>query len=466
MGLNPVNRFTQAPMLELEISRFNSIGEGIGNMPDGRICFVSGALPGEKVSARIISEKKDFLRLRTVRVLDRSSKRRVPTCPWFDRCGGCQIQHMTYAYQLEFKRLMLLDALTRNGKFDSLPTIPECKASPREWGYRNKAAFPVAPSQRGFAIGFFQKGSHKIVPIDRCPILDPDLVKAYRICREQLGELPLSPYDEKRHLGDLRHLILRKGHFAEEGLLALVLREEPPRSALRKIRLFLDKVQKSVPSIQNAVININPRQGNFIWGQKTLTLTGRPVVHESLGPFSFELDASAFFQVNSEQALDLFRYVVAEATASKGTRCLELFSGTGSLTCFLGEKFPVIAAVESWQAAISGLRKNLKTNRMAHVKVYPQTAETFMSTCQPGTFDVVVLDPPRSGCKPEVIEGIIRVAPQRIIYVSCNPATLARDLKRLVEKGYKINQVTPFDMFPQTYHVETVVTLAAEKLAR
>lgn len=453
-------------MLELEIVRFNSTGEGIAKMPDGRICFVSGGLPGEKVSARILSEKKDFVRLRAVRVLSKSAERRDPPCPWFDRCGGCQIQHMTYSYQLEFKRLMLLDALTRNGKFDALPTVPECHPSPREWGYRNKAAFPVAPSQRGLAIGFFQKGSHRVIPIDRCPILDPDLVKAYQICRDQLSTLPLSPYDETKHLGDLRHLILRKGFFSDEGLLALVLREEPPRSTLRKIRLFFEKIQRSVPSVRNAVININPLTGNFIWGQKTLTLTGRPVLHESLGPFSYDLDASAFFQVNSEQALNLYKHVVTEATERKGTRCLELFSGTGSLTCFLAEQFPEISAVESWQAAINGLRKNLKTNRMNHVKIYPQTAEKFMATCQPESFDVVVLDPPRSGCKPEVIEGIIRVAPRRIVYVSCNPATLARDLKNLVEKGYVLTRIAPFDMFPQTYHVETVVTLEAKDKTR
>lgn len=449
-------------MLEIDVTNLNSSGEGIGRMQDGRICFISGGLPGERVYARILAEKKDYARLRAVRVLRNSPERVAPPCPWFDRCGGCQIQHMTYSYQLEFKRLMLLEALKRNGKLNGLPPIPPCRPSPHEWGYRNKAAFPVAPSRQGLSIGFFQKGSHMIVPIDRCPILDPDLVQAYQIARNHLSGLPLTPYDETSHQGDLRHLVLRKGFFSNEGLLALVLREEPPRSVLRKIRRLIEKIQVQVPSIQNAIININPLKGNFIWGHKTLTLEGKPFLHEDLGKFSFELDASAFFQVNSEQALALFSHVVNEAAATHGERCLELFSGTGSLTGFLAERFQDITAVESWQAAVKGLRKNLRTNGMRHVKVYPQTAESFMETCLPESFDVVVLDPPRSGCKPEVLEGIKRVAPQRIVYVSCNPATLARDLRDLVENGYNVMQVTPFDMFPQTYHVETVVTLEAE----
>lgn len=450
-------------IVELEISSTSSNGDGIARLPDGRICFVSGALPGEFVRARFIARKKDYATMKAIRILRASPDRTAPRCPWFANCGGCHLQHMKQTAQLVFKREAVTEALRRQGGFKT-PDVPveSCRPSPQNWGYRNKAAFPVAPSRKGAITGFYQEGSHWIVPIDRCPILDPELEKAYRIVRTHLQQLRLTPYDERNHRGQLRHIVLRRGTFSGEGLIALVMTAPPARNILADIRTFFTALKTECPSIHNGILNINPGKGNFIWGPRTVTVTGRSFLHETLDSFSFRLEASAFFQINSPQALNLYRHVAQEAAAPGCNRCLELFSGTGSLTSFLAPLFQQLSAVESWQDAVKGLRHNLQHNGLGHVEVHAEAAESFMAKSQPESFDVIVLDPPRSGCRAEVLQGIIKVAPKRIVYVSCNPATLARDLKVLVEEGgFMIRRITPFDMFPQTHHVETVVTMEA-----
>ncbi len=462
MGRRETDPHHLTPVQELEITGLNNTGEGIARMPDGRICFVTGALPGELVRARIVTEKKDYLRLKAFRILVASAQRISPRCPWFDRCGGCQLQHMSYTTQLEFKKNAVEETLERTGKLSGqIPIIEGCHPSPSEWGYRNKAAFPVVPSQKGPITGFYQQGSHRIVPIDECPIIDPELELAFRILRTRLQHIGLPPYDEKTHRGQLKHIVLRKGIYSGEGLFALILRDFPPKPTFPRIHSLLAQVRSKVPSLQNGVININPDRGNFIWGNRDYVFEGNGYHCEHLDTFSYRLAPSAFFQVNTPQALNLYNHAVREASKEidRG-RCLELFSGTGSLTHFLAKEFQDLSAVESWHASVKALNGNLRTNGLDHVRVYAETAEDFMVHRHSDEFEVIVLDPPRSGCKPPVLEGITRISPRKVIYISCNPATLARDLRILTMEGnFQIQRIVTFDMFPQTYHVETVVTL-------
>lgn len=440
-------------ILTLDISGINSNGDGISRTESG-IVFVHGALPGEKVSARIVARKKDFAVADTVSVIEASHGRAVPKCKYYGRCGGCQLQHADYGLQLELKAGIVRDALTRLGGFDAkIFDGLTCEPSPEFWGYRNKAAFPVQGVNGRIVTGFYRAGTHRLEFIRSCPVNAKRLNEIYARILSGLSEnrYPFDGYNEQDNTGKLRHIIARTGINTGESLLSFVVNGK-----------LSAKSVKSLASLGNLsrpdtlTLNHNSKPGNVILGTYTETLTGSGLISERLGKFRIMFDTGSFFQVNTGQAEKLFAHASRMTEGAKNI--LELYSGAGALTCFLAENGRNVASVEEYKPAVKLAVRNLEANNCGNVRALCGRSEEVISEMR-DTYDAVVLDPPRDGCERSVIEAVSDFGVKRVVYVSCNPATLARDCRIFSGKGYRLESVKAFDMFPQTAHVETVAVI-------
>ncbi|MBN1333705.1 MAG: 23S rRNA (uracil(1939)-C(5))-methyltransferase RlmD [Synergistales bacterium] len=442
------------------VEKINSQGQGISHLDDGKVVFIDGVLPGEKVIGRIGTEKTNYALCDPVEIIESHPQRVVPPCEWYGQCGGCQLQHCSYGLQLELKKQILEDALYRIGKIDRHVSVAPCVPSPLTLGYRNKASFPLRDKNGSLMPGFFRKRSHNLVHIKNCILIDQDLQHLFGRMSGLFELMGSEGYDEKRHRGIFRHMILRKAVSTGEILLCLVVAREPGNKWKERSIRFYHALAEKVPAIKGFLINVNPLRTNTILGPLTSVTAGKRLLDDRLGDYSLSYDGTAFFQVNPYQAEGMFKYVSSEISLSGAKDILELYSGVGALTVFLAGSVRSITAVEDWPSAVDSMNYNLAKNRIFNVRAYCGKAEELISHMAEEGFDSVVLDPPRSGCKKEVLKIITNnIRPESIVYISCNPATLARDLGDLIREGYYIRKVQPFDMFPQTYHVETVVTL-------
>lgn len=432
---------------ELFIEKISSDGSGIARTDRG-VVFVEGALPDEIVEAEILKRKKDFSLARVLRVKKANPRRVVPRCPVFGTCGGCQLQHASYDLQLEIKASIVKDALTRTGGFE-LPAV-ECVASPAQWGYRNKASFPIRKIKGKPVAGFYQAGSHRVVLLESCPVNAAPLNELFTVLQKELPGLALDVYDEREHKGALRHLILRAGLHTGQTLVSLVINGRLNAKNMKS----LAGLCRPLKNVSTLTLNHNSRPGNVILGDRTETIRGDGLIAERLDEWTLSYDTSSFFQVNTDQAVQLYRYV---RDLSTGKNALELYSGVGSLTCYLS-KCAEVTAVEEWNEAVDRMERNLQDNKLTNIRPLRGKAEDVMTELQ-GNYDLVVMDPPRSGCERVVLDRILDFRPARVVYVSCNPSTLARDAKILSQGGYRLTSVRAFDMFPQTAHVETVVLM-------
>jgi len=440
--------------MELTIEKISSDGNGIARTGEG-VIFVSGALPGEIVEAEIVQRKRDFAVGRAKRIIQPNPKRVKPACPVFGTCGGCQLQHASYELQLEIKADIVRDALMRIGGLGaggSLSNI-ECSPSPQQWGYRNKAAFPIRKIKGKPTAGYYEAGSHKLALLRSCPVNATPLNGLFTAIQNELPNLYLDVYDERQHRGALRHIILRAGIHTGQTLVSLVVNGRLNSKNMNSIAGLC----RPLKNMTTFTLNHNSRPGNVILGERTETIKGDGLISEHLDEWTLRYDTSSFFQVNTNQAIALYRHVRELMREGKAGDVLELYSGVGSLTCYLAEA-ELLTAVEEWRSATSLMARNLKDNKIGNIMVMNGKAEEVMSNLS-GTYDLVVMDPPRSGCERAVLERIIKMKIRRIIYVSCNPATLARDAKILKEAGYSLKSARAFDMFPQTVHVETVVLM-------
>ncbi len=444
-------------MEQVFVDRVNSAGQGIGRVNDGRTIFIEGALPGEHVIAAVQQEKKNYIKARVERVIEANSQRREPPCKWYRSCGGCQLQHADYELQCRIKSMLASDALRRIGGFDLDGEIP-CVPSKNEWRYRNKASFPVRSRGTNGTIGFFKNGSHEIVPIDRCPVIGDRANKLYATIKYMIEHGQFCCYDEKKNTGWLRHVIIRSARDCEELLLVLVVAAKPQGEALSSLEDLYDHLKASFPELRGLVLNINPDEGNVIVGKETMLVKGEDLLTERLGRYELDYDGTSFFQANAAQASEMFEYA---ASLVEGQNLLELYCGVGALTVFLARKAAHIKAVEIWPSAVELAGKNGKFNEIEDLEVLEGAAEKLDLHELLNGIDCVVVDPPRTGCEKNVIEAIASSAVKRVLYVSCNPATLARDAAFLRDAGFTLDtkSLKVFDMFPQTCHVETVALL-------
>ncbi|MDR1730921.1 MAG: 23S rRNA (uracil(1939)-C(5))-methyltransferase RlmD [Synergistaceae bacterium] len=441
--------------MELKIEKMSSDGSGIARTEEG-VVFVPGALPEETVEAEVVVRKKDFAVARLVALKEAHPRRIAPACPVFESCGSCQLQHAEYGLQTELKAGLVRDALARIGGFDLREegfSGLECAPSPQIWGYRNKASFPVRKIRGKPVAGFYQAGSHRLVQLESCPVNAAPLNRHFGVLQRELPKLGMDAWSDREMKGTLRHIVLRAGLHTGETLFSLVVGSRLDTAKMKKIA-SLSGILKNVTTL---TLNHNLRPGNVILGERTEVLRGDGLISERLDGWTLRYDTESFFQVNTDQSIRLYRHVQGLAAG----KTLELYSGVGSMTCYLSE-VGFVTAVEEWRGAVGLMKKNLEDNGIGNVRALCGRAEDVMTDLT-GEYDSVVLDPPRSGCERRVLDKTGEFAPERIVYVSCNPSTLARDLKILTDgekkTKYTVKSIRAFDMFPQTVHVETVVLL-------
>ena len=430
-------------------------GEGIGSV-DGFTVFVLGALPGETVTAKIILLKKSYALGKLLSIEQESPFRVVPECPVYENCGGCQLSHLTYEGQLDMKYRRVKDVIERiageSGKLVR-PVLPAV----HPFAYRNKMAVPAGLVKGEAALGCYRQGSHDIIPVSSCAIQKEENNRLLQFARRFIEKYGISVYDEKTRKGSLRHVMGRVG---DDGKVMVVL--VTASETLPEEKRWIEGIQKELPEVISLWHNIQPKPGNTILGAKIRHLWGRETLTASLCGLQFEVSPYSFFQVHKEQAEILYEKALEYADLKGGETVIDAYCGTGTISLCLAKKAKRVIGIEIVKPAIEDAKKNAKKNHMENTEFYAADAGKLMPQLyrQGLVPDVIVMDPVRAGCSEEVLKAAAGMNPKRIVYVSCNPATFARDAKILKSEGYEIKEVQPVDMFPQTMHVEAIVLLS------
>lgn len=445
--------------IEVTFSDLTQDGSGVAKV-DGYTLFVPGGLPGEQAMVQVLKTKKGYGYGRIIELTQAGEERTTPPCPIYDQCGGCAIQHIGAKGQLDYKREIVKNALERIGGLSGVQ-VDETLGMNDPWHYRNKIQVPVAQQDGHFAFGFYKKRSHDIVNMDHCIITEPIIDEVVQTARRIAEEKGITPYDEAKNRGVLRHVMARSGKKTGEVMVVFITRtEELP---FRKV--LIKALTEVYPQIKSIVQNVNPKRTNAIMGEKTKTLWGRDVIYDQIGDVTFAISARSFFQVNPIQTEVLYGKALEYAGLTGEETVIDAYCGIGTISLFLAKKAKKVYGVEIVPEAIDDARQNAELNKITNAHFEAGKAEEVIPKWQEQGIqpDVIVVDPPRKGCDAALIDTMLAMRPKRIVYVSCNPATLARDLKLLVAGGFDIKRVQPVDMFPQTMHVECVVLMSRVK---
>lgn len=518
----------------IDIIGMNHDGEGVGRA-NGYTLFVQGALPGETVRVRVLKTKKQYGYAKLLEIVKASPDRVSAPCPIYDQCGGCQIQHMSYAGQLAWKRQLVVDNLQRIGKLNVMvedaetlasnvqddnegaeqhvqddvsvgeakleerlvqeenePTQPGQASSKAQmigsnrirfrlegvmneedteqgirvlptmgmdepWRYRNKAQVPIGVTEGGLVGGFYAKGSHRIIDMETCLIQHEHNDEVVAKVKEIGSHFGISAYNEETGRGLLRHVVVKKAFRTGEMMLVLVTngRDIPYKNE------WIGSIREAIPHVTSICQNVNKKQTNVIFGDETRVLWGRDVIYDYIGDVQFAISARSFYQVNPVQTEVLYGKTVEYAGLSGKETVIDAYCGIGTISLFLAQHADQVYGVEIVPEAIEDARSNAMLNEMRNVKFEVGASEDVIPRWKEQGIeaDVIVVDPPRKGCDPRLLETILEMKPERVVYVSCNPSTLARDLRVLEDGGYRTVEVTPVDMFPHTVHVESVAML-------
>ena len=439
-------------------------GEGIGKV-DGITLFVKDAVIGDRARVKITKMKKRYGYARLMELLDPSPWRTEPKCRCHRQCGGCQLQALKYEKQLEFKQKKVEEDLRRIGGFEGVCAEPIIGME-NPWQYRNKAQFPVGRDAEGHpAAGFYAARSHRIVPNRDCPIGLPVNRKVLDAVLGVMEETGVEPYDEESGAGCVRHILIRCGFHTGEVMVCLVINTEELPHAER----FAEALS-GLEGMKSISVNINRQRTNVILGETVRTLWGQPFITDSIGGISFRISPLSFYQVNTVQTEKLYGLVSEYAGLTGSETVWDLYCGIGTISLFLAGKARKVFGVEVVPQAVADARENAARNGIANAEflkgkaeeVLPSLWERSLREGRSFNADVVVVDPPRKGCGEELLQTMLQIRPARIVYVSCDPATLARDLKILCAGGYELRRVRPVDQFCQTVHVETAALLIRE----
>ena len=440
-----------------EVTGFTSEGLGVCRV-DGCAVFVPNAAPEEVYNLRITHVGKTAAYAKIETIITKSPCRVNRKCPWAKLCGGCDFWHITYEAELEIKAQRVLDALNRIGG-QNLEQMPITGATSCE-GYRNKAQFPVAMGKKTIEAGFYQKGTHDLISMDRC-LSQPEIAdRAKAAVLEWAKTYRIAPYDEITHQGLLRHIFVRYGAATGELLVCLVVNgEKLPREPE-----LIAHLRQKLPQLRSLALNCNTRKGNAILGEKTRILWGTKYIEDVLCGLRFRISPRSFYQVNRDQAEKLYEKAICVAGLTGKETVLDLYCGTGTITLCLAQKAKKATGVEIIDAAIADAKENAKRNGIENAEFFcadaGQAAQKFSAEdIRP---DVIVVDPPRKGLSPDVIDAIAKMSPKKLVYVSCDPATLARDVKLLCGNGYTLTHAEAVDMFPRCSHVESIVCLCKQ----
>lgn len=430
-------------------------GNGVAKI-DGYPLFIQGALPGETAEIHVMKTLKNYGFAKVVNILEKSPDRVEAPCVYFSQCGGCQLQHLSYEGQLKWKQNMVANVMKRLGKIDA-PVLP-VKGMEEPWHYRNKSQIPFAQNEESQIVaGFYKTKSHSIVDMERCLIQTGEADVVMADLKRELEILGVRPYDEKSHQGMLRHVVVRKGRATGEVMVVLVTKSKkfPQASAA------IEKIRALIPNVTSIVQNVNGEKTNVIFGNDTFTLWGKDTIEDTIGNVRFEISARSFYQVNPVQTEVLYKQALDYAQLTGNERVIDAYCGIGSISLFLAQKAGHVMGVEIVEQAIEDAKHNAALNGFTNTYFEAGPAEEVIPRWykEGKEADVLVVDPPRKGCDEALLNTIIEQKPKRVVYVSCNPATLARDLRILEDGGYKTKEVQPVDMFPHTTHCEAVAWL-------
>lgn len=439
-------------VLETTVERMGQKGEGVATFPDGRLLFVPGALPGENIVVTVTEIRKNFGRGRLQKIEKPSSFRRAAPCPVFSQCGGCVFQHWDYREELHYKETWIRESLRRIGHIENPPVEPIRGASHPQ-AYRNKGQFPWGGQAGNVHLGLYRTRSHQLVGIDACAIQRPEVNEVLAQAPAIVNAFAWAPYDELTHQGLLRHLVIRSSQATHQVLLLIVATRDDPQSSAVAQRFM------TLSNVAGVGLNINSARTNRILGDKTRTLAGRDRIPEQILGLTFDMSFTSFFQVNPEQVETLYQLALDACGNHPGT-VWDLYAGVGTLAALVAQNADAVTALEINPDAIGDARANFARNHLDNVTIYEGAAEDLVPKwVQAGKrADVVMVDPPRSGMQIEVVRALLSARPSKIVYVSCNPDTLARDVA-LLEDVYQLTRVTPVDMFPWTDHVESCAVL-------
>lgn len=437
------------------IEGYSSEGLGIARI-DGQVVFVHGAVRGELCRVLVMKVLKNAAFGKVTELLEPSPERREPDCPYYGRCGGCDFRHLSYREELWAKRQRVQDALTRLGGSDV--EVEEILGAADPLYYRNKSQYPVSAGK----VGFYRARTHDVVDIEHCLIQKPQADAAAAALRDYLRDFAVPSYDEKTGRGLLRHLYVRTNRRGESLVCVLANGERLPHE-----EELVGRLRRAVPDCVGVVLGVNTRRGNTILGERYRTLWGADTLEDELCGLTFRLSVPSFYQVNRDQAEVLYRKAVEYAGLTGGELVVDLYCGAGTITQVMADGAGRVIGAEIVPEAIEDARENARRNGIENVEFFcgdaAQLAADFAGRgLRP---DVICIDPPRKGLAPGVIAAAAQMAPQRVVYVSCDPGTLGRDVKRFAEYGYRVQRAAACDLFPGTRHVETVCQLVLRKPA-
>ena len=442
--------------LVVTIEDIGTNGEGIGKH-EGYTLFINNTTIGDKVLVKVMKTGKSYGYARLMDVIEPSAFRVEPRCPLAGRCGGCQIMHMDYKRQLEYKEDKVRNCLTRIGGFTNIPMETICGMDDPYY-YRNKSQFPVGRNPDGkLVIGFYAGRTHSIIDTEHCYIGAESDIEVVKFIRSFIEEYNIDTYNEEQHRGLLRHILIRVGRSTGEIMVCLVINGHDITHKNELVEGLL-----KIPGMKSICLNINTSKTNVILGEKIKKLWGETYITDTIGTIKYRISPLSFFQVNPLQTEKLYNIALDYADLKGDEVVWDLYCGIGTISLFLGEKAKQVYGVEIIPQAIEDAKINAKINNIQNVEFFVGAAEEILPRkhMEEGiNADVIVVDPPRKGCDEKLLDTIISLAPKKVIYVSCDPATLARDLKYLCSKGYELKKVRPVDQFGHSVHVECVTLL-------
>ncbi|MBO4897155.1 MAG: 23S rRNA (uracil(1939)-C(5))-methyltransferase RlmD [Clostridia bacterium] len=442
-------------IFECDVCAFGSDGEGIAKI-DGFAVFVPFAAKGDRIKLKILKANKNYGFGKVLEILKPSDDRKIPDCTAFGKCGGCTMQHLNYAAQLIYKREKVYEALKRIGGAE-VEVMP-CTPSPEVLSYRNKISAPVCTLDGKTETGFYAPHSHRVIPCDSCVLQDKVFYEIIETVKAHMDKYGIVSYDEENHKGNVRHIYIRRGAKTRETMVSVV----SAKGKLKEEGELVSSLVNVCPGIKSIIINENRKKTNVILGDKYRVIYGNDYITDTLCGKEFKIHHNSFYQINSCLTELLYKKGEELLGDLSGKTVLDIYCGIGTISLTCAANADKIIGIEYVKEAAENAKENAALNGMKNAEFYAGDASEVMEKLSKDGIkaDAVILDPPRKGCDEKLLKTVADLKPEKILYISCNPATLARDMKYLSSFGYTADTAYPFDMFPQTAHVETIVRLS------
>lgn len=445
--------------VEVSIEKLSNLGFGIAKL-DGLVIFVENACPGDKLKVKITKLNKNWANAQIVEILEKSPHRAEPFCAMQKVCGGCQLQHIDYDYQLALKKEIIEDALKTIGNLEI--EVKDPVKSPENKHYRHKVQYPIAQTKESKRIlaGYYKPKSHDIVNIKHCPIQPTICDEIIDFVRNTVFDYAISGYNEKKHCGDLRHVVLRISQSTGKVLVTLVVNST---MIFEKLRDFAQNIFDNFKDVAGVCVNFNSKKSNVILGENTELVAGKDFIKERILDKTFRIGPKTFFQINPKSAENIFQFVKDYLQNNfEKPIILDAYAGVTSFGITVSGVCRKVVSVEENKEAVAFASDTLEKNEISNVELHNMEVQKFFEKelkTKKRKFDAIILDPPRKGCTEESLDYAMQLSKGKIIYISCNPATLARDLKYMVSKGATVEVIQPFDMFCHTYHIESIAVI-------